>query len=71
MEIETYVTVNVDLNEFETEDLVEELEGRGKYICNEDGHHSQLAEIWQLRRTGRPFDTELDNYIYEVLGKII
>lgn len=67
--VETYVTVDIDLEDIDTDDLVEELERRGQVVKDED--FDQLTRIYELRRTGRLFDTELDNYIYDVLGKIV
>jgi hypothetical protein len=67
------VEVWVDLEDFDTEDLVEELERRGKVLASEDGTEfdERLMRIWELRRTGRPFDAELDKYLYDVLGKVL
>lgn len=69
--IETYVTVDVDLEEFCTEDLLEELESRGAGIAESRNFMEKLEEIWVLRRTGRSYERELDDYIYTVLGKIV
>ena len=66
--VETYVTVEVDLADIDTDDLVEELENRGQ---NVDGDNELLMRIYELRRTGKSFDAELDSYIYEVLGKVV
>jgi hypothetical protein len=71
--VTTDVEVWVDLEEFDTEDLVEELEKRGKVVAGEDGTQfdERLVRIWELRRLGRPFDAELDKYLYEVLGRVV
>lgn len=66
--VETYVTVEVDLEDIHTDDLVEELENRGQNVA---GDNELLMRIYELRRTGKSFDAELDNYIYEVLGKVV
>lgn len=66
--VETYITVDVDLADIDTDDLVEELENRGQ---NVGGDNELLMRIYELRRTGKPFDRELDAYIYEVLGKVV
>ena len=72
-----YVTaeVEVDLSEFDTDDLIEELESRGvdyntKYV---DGEKMRLLleTIWQKRRTGKDYQQELDGLIRGVLGKVI
>lgn len=72
-----YVTaeVEVDLSEFDTDDLIEELENRGidyntKYV---DGEQMRLLleTIWQKRRIGQDYQRELDDLIQGVLGKVV
>ena len=72
-----YRTVNVDIDlcDFDTDDLIEELENRG-YACGESVEvenegRGLLNKIWQNRREGKPYDLELDQLIYLVLGKVI
>lgn len=72
-----YVTaeVEVDLSNFDTDDLVEELENRG-YDYNTQGVDGDemrevLEQIWQKRRLGKDYQQELDRLIYGVLGKTI
>ena len=71
--IYTEVEVDVDLSEFDTDDLLEELESRGKSLgVSSSGSTTELLEkIWILRREGKEYQTELDSLIYNVLGKII
>lgn len=76
------VDVNVDardvLDQLDTEDLIEELERRGEnpthmqdsFISGTD-MRELLHSIWFKRRTGKPFDAEIDKLIYDVLGKVI
>jgi hypothetical protein len=70
-----YVTaeVDVDLRDFETEDLIEELERRGSSALNNESNTKDLVEkIWLKRRMGNnDYQTELDKLIYTVLGKIV
>ena len=67
------VEVDVDLSDFDTEDLLEELESRGELPV--DSQHSAkdlLTAIWPKRRTGRTdYQTELDQLIYTGLGRIV
>jgi len=64
----TEVEVDVDLTYFETEDLIDELENRG---CMANADSKELVEvIYQNRRQGKDFSSELDQLIYTVLGKI-
>jgi len=72
-----YVTaeVEVDLSEFDTDDLVEELDNRG-YDYNTQGvdgdeTRSLLEQIWILRRLNKDYQKELELLIYKVLGKTI
>ena len=72
-----YVTaeVEVDLSEFDTDDLIEELESRGmdyntKYVDGEE-MRLLLEKIWQKRIIGKYYQQELDGLIRGVLGKVI
>lgn len=71
----TEVEVDVDLSEFDTDDLIEELESRGvDYNTNGvdgDEMRAVLEQIWQKRRTGKNYQSELDQLIYGILGKIV
>lgn len=68
----TEVEVDVDLNEFDTDDLIEELERRGKGLEVAEGVGTELiTAIWLKRRQGQDYQTELDNLIYTVIGKVI
>lgn len=70
--IYTEVEVDVNLNEFDTDDLIEELESRGvAHFGDPDVANSTLNEIWQLRRLGKPYDYLMDQYIYQALGKVV
>jgi hypothetical protein len=66
---EVDVDIEVDLSEFEDTELVEELEERG--ILPTQQYKDQLKKIWELRRTGKPFDHILDELIYDTIGKVI
>ena len=72
-----YVTaeVEVDLSEFDTDDLIEELESRGmdyniKHVDDEE-MRVLLETIWQKRRLGKDYQHELDGLIRGVLGKVV
>ena len=68
--VETYV--DVDLDDFDTEDLVEELEkrGMGMEVGSETGTEL-LTAIYQKRRLGKDYQRELDELIYLGIGKIV
>ena len=67
------VEVDIDLSDFETDDLLEELESRGELPA--DSQHSSkdlLTAIWLKRRMSRTdYQTELDQLIYTGLGQIV
>jgi hypothetical protein len=67
----TYVTVDVDLSEFDTEDLIEELHSRGEMPGFNADTNEMLNEIFNLRRLGKDYDSILDQYLYQKLGRVI
>jgi hypothetical protein len=71
----TEVEVDVDLEDFDDDDLVEELERRGldlnnKYISG-DEMQALITRVWQLRREGRDYQQELDQLIWYGIGRIV
>jgi hypothetical protein len=67
--VSTEVEVDVDLVDFETDDLIDELENRGHMA---DTNSKEIVEsIYQKRRNGKDYQSELDQLIYAVLGKIV
>ena len=66
----TEVEVDVDMSDFSDEDILEEVEIRG---LNIDGTNNDelINKIFQLRRLGKPFEQELDEYLYLKTGRII
>jgi hypothetical protein len=67
----TEVEVDVDLGDFETDDLIEELESRGAGATDYGDGKEVLEAIYQKRRLGQDYQTELEALIYLGLGKII
>ena len=69
----TEVEVEVELTEFDTDDLIEELESRGRLPPEGNINVKELVEqIWLKRRLGNHnYQDELDKLIYSVLGKIV
>lgn len=71
----TEVEVDVDLSEFDTDDLIEELESRGlDYNSNGvdgDEMRAVLEQVWLKRRQGQDYQRELDQLMWGVLGKIL
>ena len=69
--IYTEVEVDVDLSEFETDDLIEELESRGAGTGEFGDGKDILMAIYEKRRLGQDYQTELESLIYLGLGRII
>ena len=74
--IYTEVEVDVDMSDFDTDDLIEELEKRGLDYnikgVDADEMRLLLESIWHKRRLGNnDYQTELDKLIYGVLGHIV
>jgi hypothetical protein len=70
--IYTDVEVDVSLDDFDTYDLIDELERRGKTLEVADGSGAELVEqIFQKRRLGKDFTRELDELIYLITGRCI
>lgn len=69
----TYVTVDVDLVEFDTDDLKEELRARGYYVSEINGPSGNelIRTIYEKRRLGQDFEKELDTLIYNEIGRIL
>jgi hypothetical protein len=70
--IYTEVEVDVNLSEFDTDDLIEELESRGSGVLDYGDGKEILQVIYEKRRLGRTdYQTELDQLIYLGLGKFV
>jgi len=68
----TEVEVDVDIGDFDTDDLLEELELRGALPVDSNINAQEVLEaIWVKRRMGKDYSAEVDQLIYEFLGKII
>ena len=69
------VEVDIDLSDFETDDLIEELESRGalseKTGAGPYDSNEILEQIWMRRRNGKDYQNLLDNLIYQVTGHIV
>lgn len=69
--IYTEVEVDVDLSDFDTDDLIEELESRGSGTLDFGDGKEVLRTIYEKRRLGQDYQSELDQLIWLGLGKII
>jgi hypothetical protein len=71
--IYTEVEVDVNLSDFETDDLVKELESRGQLPSSTGPYDSDelVEKIWMLKRNGKNYQKVLDDLIYAVTGRIV
>jgi hypothetical protein len=67
------VEVDVDLHDFDTDDLIQELEERGELPSSTGPYDSNelVQQIWMLRRNGKDYQRVLDDLIYAVTGHIV
>jgi hypothetical protein len=65
------VEVEVDLEDFDTDDLIEELERRGTGTVDYGNGTEVLQSIYEKRRLGKDYQQELDQLIWLGLGKIV
>jgi len=65
------VEVDVDLSDFETDDLIEELESRGAGATDYGDGKEVLQSIFEKRRLGQDYQLELETLIYLGLGRIV
>jgi hypothetical protein len=67
----TEVEVDVDLDDFDDQDLIDELESRGRGFDVAGQTPTELVNrIHQLRRNGGDYQRELDELIYVTIGRI-
>ena len=69
------VDVDIDLDEFDDDQLLDELESRGldmnSRFVDGDQMREILEKIWIKRRTNKDYQRELDDLIYFGIGKIL
>ena len=65
------VEVDVDLSDFDTDDLIEELESRGSGTGEFGDGKELLQVIYENRRLGKDYQTELDQLIWLGLGRVL
>lgn len=72
-----YITVTTDVDvymeDFDTDELIAELESRGATGAALDGESPMelLQKIYLKRRTGQNYEQDLDDLIYESLGRLV
>ena len=67
----TEVEVDIDLSDFDTDDLIEELESRGSGTMNYGDGTDVLRAIYEKRRLRQDYQQELDHLIWLGLGRVL
>jgi hypothetical protein len=68
----TEVEVDVSLEDFDDDDLLDEMDRRGLGAEVAESTATELINtIYQKRRLGKDYESDLDQLIYQVTGKII
>ena len=65
------VEVDVDLSDFDTEDLIDELESRGAGTGEFGDGKDILQVIYEKRRLDQDYQPELEQLIWLGLGRVI
>ena len=66
------VEVDVELDDFDDDDLIDELQRRGRGFEIDSQTPTELVtKIWEKRRLGQDYQQELDELIYVAIGKIV
>ena len=65
------VEVDVNLEDFDTDELVEELERRGSGTVDYGDGKEILQAIYEKRRLNKDYQQELDQLIWLGLGKFV
>ena len=63
------VEVDVDLEDFDTDDLIEELQSRD--VVYRGGSADILNQIYMAKVRGQDYTKLVDDLIYNTLGKIV
>jgi hypothetical protein len=67
--ISTYVDVDIDLSEWDTDELIEELNSRNDESF--EGEENALYTICDKIKLGQSYEQDLRDLIYHKLGKIV
>jgi len=73
--VNTYIEVDDVLDELSDDELIDELKRRGKdyntQFVDGDEMRMVLQTLYEKRRIGKDYQSELDQLIYGILGKIV
>jgi len=62
------VEVEVDLVDFDSEELIDELQQRGHWVP--DQSLLLMQDVYEKRRLGQDYQKALDDLIYSTIGRI-
>ena len=65
------VEVDIDLEDFDTDELIDELERRGTGVMDYGNGTEVLQTIYDKRRLGLDYQKELDQLIWLGLGRFV
>jgi hypothetical protein len=65
-----YIGIDVDLTDFSDDDIREEAIARDLF-GSDYGINQLITELYEKRRLGKDYQSELDKIIYETIGKIV
>ena len=70
-----YQEIEIDLADFDTDDLVVELEDRGftvvKDLVTTEGGHAAMERIYQKFQQNQDYSEDVRQLIWETLGRIV
>lgn len=70
-EVNVYVDAEDVLDELSDEEILEYVNKRELFVTDPSFSNTSILEtIYLLRRTGKDYQNELDQLIYEVLGRL-
>lgn len=65
------VEINIDITDFDDDDLLDEIERRHLGVQFEDGDMKELIQtMYQRFRLNKPVDEQLRIFFYQTLGRI-
>jgi hypothetical protein len=65
-----YIEIDVELNDFSDDDIREEAIARDLF-GSDYGINQLITELYEKRRLGKDYQSELNKIIYETIGKIV
>jgi hypothetical protein len=68
--VDTTIDVDVDWEDLDTSDMLEELERRKVIPSMSDFPEHLLERLYFKRKSGEDYTRELDDLIYQVIGRI-